>query len=199
MSDDAEQGPREGGDAAGRNRNAKARSHRILTYKLLGIALGAFAFGWALIPLYSVLCDVTGYGDQQRLLVKAKAAEHPDPTRTITIEFVTNIASAGNWEFMPTIHDIKVHPGQLYSAEFFAHNLSGRDMTAQAVPDIAPSKAVAYFHKTECFCFSPQQFKIGEQRMMPVRFIVDPQLPAYLDRITLEYTFYDDSSRVSSR
>ena len=177
----------------------KRRAHRILTYKLLGIALGAFAFGWALIPLYNVLCDVTGYGDNQRLLVKAKAAEHPDLSRTITIEFLTSVASAGGWEFMPTVHEIKVHPGQLYSAEFFAHNLTGRDITAQAVPDIAPSKAVAYFHKTECFCFSPQHFKLGEQRMMPVRFIVDPQLPAYLDRITLAYTFYDDSSRVSSR
>jgi cytochrome c oxidase assembly protein subunit 11 len=179
--------------------NDKARSHRILMYKLLGIALGAFAFGWALIPLYNVLCDVTGYGDQQRLLVKAKAVEHPDASRAITIEFVTSVASAGGWEFMPTVHEIKVHPGQLYSAEFFAHNLTGRDITAQAVPDIAPSKAVAYFHKTECFCFAPQHFKLGEQRMMPVRFIVDPQLPAYIDRITLAYTFYDDSSRVSSR
>jgi cytochrome c oxidase assembly protein subunit 11 len=177
----------------------KRRAHLTLTLKLLGIALGAFAFGWALIPLYNVLCDVTGYGDQQRLLVKAKAAEHPDPTRTITIEFVTSVASAGGWEFMPAVHEMKVHPGQLYSAEFFAHNLTGRDITAQAVPDIAPSKAVAYFHKTECFCFSPQHFKLGEQRMMPVRFIVDPQLPGYLDRITLAYTFYDDSSRVSSR
>jgi cytochrome c oxidase assembly protein subunit 11 len=177
----------------------RAPSHRSLTLKLLGIALGAFAFGWALIPLYNVLCDVTGYGDQQRLLVKAKAAEHPDKTRTITIEFVTSVASAGGWEFMPVVREIKVHPGQLYSAEFFAHNLTGRDITAQAVPDIAPSRAVAYFHKTECFCFSPQHFKLGEQRMMPVRFIVDPQLPAYLDRITLAYTFYDDSARVSSR
>jgi cytochrome c oxidase assembly protein subunit 11 len=177
----------------------KSKAHSRLTLKLLGIAFGSFAFGWALIPLYNVLCDVTGYGDQQRLLVKAKAIEHPDPTRTITIEFVTTVASAGGWEFMPVVREIKVHPGQLYSAEFFAHNLTGRDITAQAVPDIAPSKAVAFFHKTECFCFAPQHFKLGEQRMMPVRFIVDPSLPGYLDRITLAYTFYDDSSRVTSR
>jgi cytochrome c oxidase assembly protein subunit 11 len=58
---------------------------------------------------------------------------------------------------------------------------------------------VAFFHKTECFCFSPQHFKLGEQRLMPVRFIVDPALPGYLDRITLAYTFYDDSSRVGKR
>jgi cytochrome c oxidase assembly protein subunit 11 len=178
----------------------KGPIHRVLALKLGGIALGAFAFGWALIPLYNVLCDVTGYGDQKRLLIKAaEAAERPDLNRTITVEFMTSVGSAGGWEFMPTVHEIQVHPGKLYSTEFFAHNLTGRDIGAQAVPDISPSKAAGYFHKTECFCFSPQHFKMGEQRMMPVRFIVDPQLPAYLDRITLAYTFYDDSARVSSR
>ncbi len=175
------------------------RANRNLMLKLLGIALGAFAFGFALVPLYSVLCDVTGYGDNQRLLRKASAAEHPDATRTITLEFLTTVASAGGWEFRPVVREIKIHPGTLYSVEFFAHNLTGRDITAQAVPDIAPSKAVGYFHKTECFCFAPQHFKLGEERTMPVRFIVDPALPAYIDHLTLAYTFYDDSSRVTSR
>jgi cytochrome c oxidase assembly protein subunit 11 len=174
------------------------RAHRRLTLKLLGIALGSFGFGFALVPLYSVLCQVTGYGDQQQLLRKATAIERPDVNRTITIEFLASVASAGGWEFRPVVRTIEVHPGKLYSAEFFAHNLTGRDTTAQAVPDIAPSKASPFFHKTECFCFSPQHFKLGEQRTMPVRFIVDPSLPGYMDRITLAYTFYDESSRVSS-
>jgi cytochrome c oxidase assembly protein subunit 11 len=173
---------------------------RNMTLKLLGMALGAFAFGFALVPLYSVLCDVTGYGDNQRLLRKAKAAEqHPDASRTITLEMLTSEGSAGGWDFHPVVRQIKIHPGTLYTVEFFAHNLTGRDTTAQAVPDIAPSKAVGFFHKTECFCFSPQHFKLGEQRTMPVRFIVDPQIPAYIDHLTLAYTFYDDSSRVTSR
>ncbi len=179
--------------------SALNKANRNLTLKLLGIALGAFGFGFALVPLYNVLCDVTGYGDNQRLLRKVKASEHPDLTRTITVEFLASVASAGGWEFEPVVRQIKIHPGKLYSAEFFAHNLTGRDTMAQAVPDIAPSKAVAFFHKTECFCFSPQHFKLGEQRMMPVRFIVDPALPGYLDHITLAYTFYDDSSRVTKR
>ena len=179
--------------------SALHRANRNLTLKLLGIALGAFAFGFALVPLYSVLCDVTGYGDNQRLLRKAKAAEHPDLSRTITLEFLTTVASAGGWEFRPVVRQIKIHPGTLYAVEFFAHNLTGRDITAQAVPDIAPSKAVGYFHKTECFCFSPQHFKLGEERTLPVRFIVDPALPGYIDHLTLAYTFYDDSSRVTSR
>lgn len=175
------------------------RENRNLTLKLLGFALGSFAFGFALVPLYNVLCGVTGVGDQSKLLQRAKAVEHPDPNRTITVEFLGNVASAGGWEFHPVARTVEVHPGKLYSAEFFAHNLTGRDTTAQAVPDIAPSKVAGYFHKTECFCFSPQHFTVNEQRNMPVRFIVDPAIPKYIDRITLAYTFYDASSQVSKR
>jgi len=175
------------------------RSNRNLTLKLLAIALGSFGFGFALVPLYNVICGVTGVGDQSTLLRRVKAIEHPDPNRTITIEFLGNVASAGGWEFGPVARTVDVHPGKLYSAEFFAHNLTGREMTAQAVPNIAPSKVAAFFHKTECFCFSPQHFNVNEQRNMPVRFIVDPAIPKYVDRITLAYTFYDASSQVSRR
>ena len=175
------------------------RPHLSLTLKLLGIALGSFAFGWALVPLYNVMCSITGYGDQKQLLRQVKALEHPDPSRTITVEFMANVASAGEWDFRPEKRTIEVHPGQLYSAEFFAHNLTGRDTIAQAVPNIAPSRVAAFFHKTECFCFSPQHFTVNEQRDMPVRFIIDPAIPGFIDRVTLAYTFYDESSRVSAR
>jgi cytochrome c oxidase assembly protein subunit 11 len=175
------------------------QSDRALTWKLLAIAAGSFGFAFALVPLYNVICGVTGVGDQSALLRKAKAVEHLDPNRTITVEFVTNEGGNGEWDFRPVKREIEVHPGQLYSAEFFAHNLTGRDTVVQAIPSIAPSKVAAYFHKTECFCFSPQHFTASEQRDMPVRFIIDPAIPSYVDRITLSYTFYDESSRVSSR
>jgi cytochrome c oxidase assembly protein subunit 11 len=179
--------------------NAGERANRSLTFKLLGIALGSFAFGFALVPLYNVLCSVTGVGDNSQLLRKVKAIEHLDASRTITIEFLGDSASAGEWDFHPVHRTIEIHPGKLYSAEFFAHNLTGRDTVAQAVPSIAPSKMTAFFHKTECFCFSPQHFSVNEQRIMPVRFIVDPAIPSYVDRITLAYTFFDESSRVGKR
>jgi cytochrome c oxidase assembly protein subunit 11 len=179
--------------------NLLQRENRNLTFKLLAIALGSFGFGFALVPLYNVICGVTGVGDQSLLLKKVKAIENVDPTRTITIEFLGNVASNGEWDFRPEARTIDIHPGKLYSAEFFAHNLTGRDTIAQAVPNIAPSKVAAFFHKTECFCFSPQHFNVNEQRDMPVRFIVDPAIPKYVDRITLAYTFYDESTRVSSR
>jgi cytochrome c oxidase assembly protein subunit 11 len=175
------------------------RRHTSLTLKLLAIALGSFGFGFALVPLYNVLCSVTGVGDQSRLLRKVAAIEKPDPSRTITIEFLGDSASSGEWDFHPVHRTIDIHPGKLYSAEFFAHNLTGRDTVAQAIPSIAPSKMAAYFHKTECFCFSPQHFSVNEQRVMPVRFIVDPAIPKYVDRITLAYTFFDESSRVTTR
>ena len=179
--------------------NETRRANRNMTLKLLAIAAGAFGFGFALVPLYSVLCSVTGYGDQTKLLQKVTAIEHPDVNRTITLEFMADVASSGEWEFRPVKRSIRVHPGELYTAEFFAHNLTGRDTTAQAVPNIAPSEVAAYFHKTECFCFSPQHFKVGEARDMPVRFIIDPALPEHIDMITLAYTFYDASSRVTAR
>lgn len=175
------------------------RSHRRLTWQLAAFALGAFGFGFALVPLYRTLCAVTGYGDQGKLLERVSAIEHPDPNRTVTVEFLTDVASAGEFDFRPEVRRIEVHPGELYTAQFYAHNLTGRDTVAQAVPNISPSEVAAYFHKTECFCFSPQHFALNEGRDMPVRFIVDPALPSHIDVITLAYTFFDESSRVTRR
>lgn len=177
----------------------RERENRSLTWKLGAIALGAFGFGFALVPLYRTLCAVTGYGDQGKLLERAAAIEHPDLKRTVTVEFLADVASAGSWDFRPEVRSIQVHPGELYTAEFFAHNLTGHPSTAQAVPNISPSEVAAYFHKTQCFCFSPQHFALNEGRDMPVRFIVDPALPSHIETITLAYTFYDESSRVTRR
>ncbi|HET7756676.1 MAG TPA: cytochrome c oxidase assembly protein [Steroidobacteraceae bacterium] len=179
--------------------NARPGANRNLALKLLAIAVGSFGFGFALVPLYNVLCSVTGYGDQAKLLERATAVEHPDVSRTVTVEFLADVASAGDWDFRPVKRRIDVHPGELYTAEFYARNLTGRDTVAQAIPNISPSEVAAYFHKTECFCFAPQRFKVSEGREMPVRFIVDPSLPSHIDVITLAYTFYDAASRVTRR
>ena len=172
--------------------------HGRLTLKLCGIALGSFAFGYALVPFYNVLCSITGLGDQTALARRAVAVEQPDMNRTITVDFMAELPTIGSWAFRPLVRSIQIHPGKLYSAEYFAQNLTGFDTIAQAVPNVSPSKAAAYFHKTECFCFTPQRFAKGESRTMPVRFIVDPSLPTYLDRITLSYMFYDTSTHVGA-
>ena len=172
------------------------RANLSMTWKLLAIAAGSFAFGFALVPLYNVLCSVTGYGDQGRLRERVSAVEHPQLDRTVTVEFLADVASAGTFEFRPERRTVEVHPGQLFTAEFYARNLTGRDTVAQAVPNIAPSEVAAYFHKTECFCFSPQHFSVNQERVMPVRFFVDPALPKYIDRVALTYTFYDSSTMI---
>jgi cytochrome c oxidase assembly protein subunit 11 len=176
----------------------RAADNRKLTLKLLGFALGSFAFGFALVPLYDVLCDLTGFGNQKALAERRLSVEKPDDSRTITVDFVAELPSVGNWEFRPLVATMQIHPGRLYSTEFFAHNLTGRETMAQAVPNIAPGQAAGYFRKTECFCFTPQKFAVNEARPMAVRFVVDPAIPHSVDRITLSYTFYDDSTRVGS-
>jgi cytochrome c oxidase assembly protein subunit 11 len=172
-----------------------------LALKLLGFALGAFAFGFLLVPLYDVLCDITGIGNQKTLLraAEASSARPASTERLVTVDFIAKLPSVGNFEFRPVVQQMQVRPGQLVEADFLAHNLMGHDTVAQAVPDISPGQAVAWFHKTECFCFSPQSFKKGQERVLPVRFFVDAALPAHIDRLTLSYTFYDESTRVAAR
>jgi len=167
---------------------------------------GSFAFGFALVPLYRVLCTVTGIGDQKTLSERAAAPAADEGEggqgaagRVVTVEFLASLPAVGNWEFKPLQGTMQVHPGRLYEAHFSAHNLTGHDTTAQAVPSIAPSQAATWFHKTECFCFTPQHFNVDEERSMPVRFFIDKALPANVDRVTLSYTFYDFSTRVVAR
>jgi cytochrome c oxidase assembly protein subunit 11 len=176
-----------------------ARKHRRLITQLCVMTLGAFAFGFALVPLYDVLCKITGYGDQKELSRAAALPTETDTSRLITIEFVANLPTVGSWEFKPSVHSMQVQPGRLYETTFLAGNHTGHDSWAQAVPDVAPSQAAGFFRKTECFCFTPQQFKVGETRQMPVRFFVDPALPKHVDRITLAYTFYDTQAPVARR
>ncbi len=177
------------------------RENRRLTWKLLVFVAGSFAFGFALVPLYRVLCQVTGFGDQKLLVEAASApqAGSADASRTVTVEFVATLPTVGNWEFRPSQGTLLVHPGELYATSFVARNLTGHDTVAQAVPNIAPGEAAAWFHKTECFCFRPQPFRRDEERVLPVRFFLDRALPMNVDRVTLSYTFYDTSNRVAAR
>ena len=189
--------------------------NRRLHWSLWVFVAGSFAFGFALVPLYRVLCTVTGIGDQKSLSARVapppadegagqgtgegSAADAASGKRLVTVEFMASLPAVGNWEFSPLQGSMQVHPGRLYEAHFSAHNLTGHETTAQAVPSIAPSQAATWFHTTECFCFTPQHFDRGEQRSMPVRFFIDKALPANVDRVTLSYTFYDFSTRVAAR
>ncbi|HWJ37043.1 MAG TPA: cytochrome c oxidase assembly protein [Steroidobacteraceae bacterium] len=177
----------------------RKRANRGLIIGLVAMTAGSFAFGWALIPLYDVFCRLTGIGNAEAKAGPSSAREAIDPNREITIEFLADPASVGSFEFRPKIASMRIHPGKLYDTNFYAKNLTTAASVAQAVPSISPGVAAKYFHKTACFCFSPQSFKVGEGRDMPVRFIVDPGLPSNVDRITLAYTFFDTTQSAARR
>jgi cytochrome c oxidase assembly protein subunit 11 len=178
-------------NASGLELDQRKRANRKLVLGLLIMTAGAFAFGWALVPLYDVLCRAAGIGNAEAKAGKSVVQEAIDPNREITIEFLAQPASVGSFDFRPKVASMRIHPGKLYDAEFYARNLTQAASVAQAVPSISPAGTARYFHKTECFCFSPQKFAAGEGRDMPVRFIVDPGLPGNVDKLTLAYTFYD--------
>jgi cytochrome c oxidase assembly protein subunit 11 len=168
-----------------------SESNRRLARQLALFAAGSFGFGFALVPLYDVLCDVTGYGDRSRLTEAATIEEAPDVKRTVTVEFISTAPTYGAWDFQPVASSLQVQPGRLYEATFNARNLREQPVTAIAAPSVAPLQATQYFRKTECFCFTPQAFGAGETRNLTVRFIIDPKLPANIDRVTLGYAMYD--------
>jgi len=171
--------------------SALTRANRTLTRHLWVFAAGAFAFGFALVPLYSVLCKVTGYGDKKELVRAQALPTSVDATRWVRVNFMATNPTVGEWEFHPVKSFIEVHPGQLYEANFTAKNLIAKAVTAQAVPSIAPSQATQYFRKTECFCFTPQHFEASQTRELKVRFYIDPGLPSDVDHVTLGYAMFD--------
>lgn len=177
----------------------KPATHGRLALKLALVALGAFGFGFALVPLYDVFCEITGAGNRKDLVTESALPASVDESRTVLVDFVATVPSVGAWQFRPEVRSIEVHPGRLYAANFLAVNETGRESWAQIVPDIAPSSATAFFRKTECFCFTPQLFGVDEEKHMPVRFFVDPALPKHIERITLAYTFYDSKAPVTAR
>jgi cytochrome c oxidase assembly protein subunit 11 len=169
----------------------KKRANQKLIRALLIMTAGSFAFGWALVPLYDVLCKAAGIGNAEAKAGKAAVQEAVDPNREVTIEFVAEPASVGSFDVRPKVASMRIHPGKLYDVMFYARNLTNSASVAQAVPSISPTGTAKYFHKTECFCFSPQKFAAGEGRDLPVRFLVDAGLPGTVDKLTLAYTIYD--------
>jgi cytochrome c oxidase assembly protein subunit 11 len=165
-------------------------SNRALTARLLLFAVGMFAFGFLVLPpLYEVFCDITGFGGRTNTTAAA-ATEQPDETRTVRIEFVTTVNSQAPWDFAADVDSMEVHPGKMYFATFTATNRSAESLVAQAVPSVAPVVANGHFKKIECFCFTSQDFAPNEERPLPLQFIVDPELPEYVDTITLSYTLF---------
>ena len=165
-------------------------AHKRLILRLSVMAVGMFAFGFLLVPLYEVMCKITGIGGRTNAVAATITDVRPESGRLITVEFVAVLNEQAPWEFRPAVTSMQVHLGQLYDTAFFARNLTDRMLVGSAVPSVAPGQAAKYFVKTQCFCFTQQNFTAGEARDMGVQFMVDPALPGFIDRVTLSYTFF---------
>jgi cytochrome c oxidase assembly protein subunit 11 len=174
------------------------QGNRSLTLSLLVMVAGSFAFGFALVPLYRVVCEAAGIRvNDAPAAVKASEA---GAGRKVTLEFVSLLAPGSDFELVPEAKDMVLQPGRLNEAKFRIRNLSTRPVVAQAVPSVAPITTSKYLQKTECFCFTPQSFGASEEREFTVRFIVSPDLPSQVDRMTLAYSMYVlPESRLAAR
>lgn len=166
-----------------------------LVIKLVFIVIGMFGFGFALVPLYDVFCDITGINGKTENQAASYEVLKVDTDRLVTVEFITRTNSGMPWEFTTQTKRIKVHPGELNTVEFYVRNPASRDIVAQAIPSVSPGQAALYLNKTECFCFNQQPLGAGEEAFMPMQFYVDPQLPNDISYFTVQYTLYDVTAR----
>ena len=164
--------------------------------KMVAVAVAAFAFTFALVPLYRIACEKVfgvrlerGPADAQ-----AVASATAKPGRMVTVQFDGGVNSKLPWGFHPNVQTMQVRVGEQYETSYYARNQSDRPIVGSAVPSVAPARASGYFNKTECFCFTAQTLAAGEGRDMPVRFIVDPALPDDVKTVTLSYTFYKNDA-----
>ena len=174
-----------------------------MTAKLVVVALGMSAFGYALVPIYQAICKMTGInilalGEKDIPGAKAKflANTQVDKTRIITVEFDAN--ARGPWDFKPAQRSIQVHPGELATVMYEFQNIQNRRMAAQAIPSYAPMQASTHFNKLECFCFNQYTLEPGEKKSWPVAFVIDPRLSKDVTTITLSYTFFEVGGKTPS-
>ena len=180
-----------------RDRNSSAARRTAL--KLLLIPVLMFGFGFALVPLYEVFCEITGIngktsGQRYEYQVGASLSQ-----REVLVQFVSTNNESIGWEFRPSVRSMRVRLGEPNDTTYYAANTAGREMVAQAVPSVSPGEAAAFMRKMECFCFERQTLASGESRDMPLRFVLDPKLPKHINTLTLSYTLFDVSDSVKSR
>ena len=178
---------------------AAPRHHTRLVRKLLLVTVAMFAFGYALVPLYNVFCELTGInGKTGRIEAEHADAARINTARWVTIEFISNINQGMPWEFKPVVTRMRVHPGETATTAYYVRNTAAEAITGQAVPSVVPNAAASYFKKIECFCFSQQTLQAGESKTMPIRYIVQPDLPEDVNTIVLSYTFFN-ADKTSAR
>jgi cytochrome c oxidase assembly protein subunit 11 len=177
------------------------RSHRKLLIKLLAVIALAFAFGFALVPLYDVFCQLTGLNGKTGAKpgsLGISGISNPvtappssiDRSRIVTVEFMGTVMPGLPWEMTPLTSSLDLHPGELQQAKFRVHNLSDKTIVGQAIPSVSPGLAAQHFEKLDCFCFAEQTLAPGETKEMPLTFIVKPELDKDIRTISLAYAFF---------
>lgn len=167
------------------------QSMRNSLIKLFLIPIAMFGFGYLMVPLYDVFCDITGLNGKTGAISEARASQIPvDSSREIKVQFTSSVNQQGPWEFRPKDNIITVNPGKPYTTTFIARNKLDKAVVSQSIPSVTPNKAAAHFDKMECFCFTEQKFEALEEREMPVTFVVGSAVPQEVDTITLSYTLF---------
>jgi cytochrome c oxidase assembly protein subunit 11 len=178
---------------------APEKSRTVSLPARLGLAaVCMFAFGFALVPLYDIFCEVTGIRSPIVANDAATITEKPEQSRIIRLEMLATTNGGAPWEFHAENDSLQVKTGLMQEIDYIAVNLTGDQLTAVATPDIRPAEAAKYFKKIECFCFNEQEFAANEEKAMGVRFYIEPDLPAYIDTITLAYTLYEKPGKLAS-
>lgn len=167
----------------------QAQSNLLMMRKLVVVAVAMFGFGYALVPFYQKICEVTGINSV--LKPDEVTNTQVDAARFVTIEFDSNLRSNLPWTFRPLQTSVRIHPGELVTVMYEIRNNSDRAVAGQAIPSYGPQLAVRYFKKLECFCFTQQTLQPGEARRLPVVFVIDKGLPDDVNTITLSYTFFE--------
>ncbi len=173
-----------------RSADSIARANQQLLRKLLVVAVLMFGFGFALVPFYDKICEVSGIRNVFKPDAALIANTQVDASRLVTVEFDANTQRLP-WTFRPLESHVAIHPGALTEVVYEIRNSLDRPVTGQAVPSYGPQNAVQYFRKLECFCFRQQTLAAGEVRRLPVVFVIDPALPKDINTITLSYTFFE--------
>ena len=171
----------------------KETSTKRTALKLALIPIAMFGFGYALVPLYNVFCDQLGLGGRgvKEVDVSTVDAKGVDRNRDIKMEFITSVNGDLPWNFRALTGTTRINPGALNEAEFVVENTSNKTIVGRAIYNVTPSVASVYFSKTECFCFTEQTLEPGEKMVMPVRYVIDTELPDNIKGVTLSYTFFE--------
>lgn len=166
------------------------KKNKKLVLKLVGMVLGSIVFAFSLVPLYNLICNVTGLNGKTNSVADQSSLKI-DASRWVKVEFTSTVMPGLGWNFYPNQSNVNVHPGEIMNVTFTAKNITNEDVVGQAIPSVSPGQASPYFKKIECFCFKNQKLRAGEKKTFPMRFYVSTNLPQDIKTVTLSYAFYN--------